>query len=253
MSAYFYLYGITDLPITTIKGVSSDPHEDLHAVYQEVGDEFSESNLPQNLQNQEWIIEKATQHQQVLDEVAKISAVIPLAFGSIFKTMEALKAKVVEDHSRFAKLLKLIRGKEEWGLKLYYNQKTLKESLSKNHPSVSTIAQGLSSASAGKAFLLKKELEEKLKIVSKDTINSARKSLYDTLSKQFEHLKLLENSSTELDENKDTNVLNLATLATEAQSMSLHSILEQFNGSQKQFGIYVQMTGPWPAYNFVKE
>ena len=101
MSTYYYLYGITEKEVSLTNGLFSETYEDFYGIVEEVGDDFSESKIAENLQNQAWVIDKAKKHQQVVGALAQATDVIPLAFGSIFKTKEAIRTKIGADASRF--------------------------------------------------------------------------------------------------------------------------------------------------------
>ena len=251
MSLY-YLYGVTENPVHSVDHIISEPHENLYAIVEEVDEEFSEDHFQTNLQNQEWLISKAEKHQRTLGEVATETSVIPIAFGSIFKERDAIKNRIESDLHLFTRLMDLIRGKHEWGIKMYYKKSQLVEYLVDNQKELKELQEEITQAKQGKAFILKKELEKRTKEEVKESINSKRKALYEGLSKMYTDSKLLENSKPELDNNKDSNILNIAILIGEEDKGALEGMAQDFNDRNKSTGFYLTLTGPWPPYNFVK-
>ena len=82
-------------------------HQGLYAVVSEVReDEFGEENLKKNLANLEWIKQKASIHEQVIEEVMKDACVIPFKFGTIFNNEDNLKTMLEEYIGETQKQLK---------------------------------------------------------------------------------------------------------------------------------------------------
>lgn len=251
MSALYYLYGITDQASVSPSHLHTIQSRSLYGVYEEVGEEFSDDRFRDNLQDQQWLIEKAEKHQNTLDQLFKEVPIIPIAFGSIFQDVAAISEKISNSSEQYSKVLALIKGKQELGIKLFYKKATVTEYISAKHKATEDLRNQIAESGAGKAFILKKELEEQTKKLIKEALNEERKSLYDELNSATSHLKMIENSKPELQQNKDANILNLALLATEEETSNIHKIVDTYNQANKEAGLYATITGPWPAYNFV--
>ncbi|NQZ75981.1 MAG: GvpL/GvpF family gas vesicle protein [Ekhidna sp.] len=252
MSTWYYLYGITDRPSVSQSNLATIKSGELYGVYEEVGEEFGDDQFRDNLQNQDWLISKAEKHQYTLDLLFRESPIIPIAFGSIFRDLSAMSDKIKSSSADHLDTLNLIKGKEEWCVKLFYEKDKLSEWAGSKHKDAESLRQQIADSSAGKAFLLKKELEELTKKIIKETLNQQRKEFYNKIKANATNLKLLENSKPELQQNKDTNILNMAILITGEETKAIEGIVQEYNDEHAISGLYSTITGPWPAYNFVK-
>lgn len=80
--------------------------------------EFAE-NLPQNMENLEWLAEVSVRHQQVVAAIARTRDILPARFGTVFRSTGSLVADIEKNKKLLARDLKRISGCEEWGLKVF--------------------------------------------------------------------------------------------------------------------------------------
>ncbi len=130
----FYLYCIRGKTDSEFSGegigggeIFAIPYQDLKAVVSEVSlEEFGSEEIQRKAREDlKWIKEKAQLHEQVIEEAMGyprksalraerapirvnppgITAVIPMKFGTIFKTKENLKGTLKKYYSKFKKTL----------------------------------------------------------------------------------------------------------------------------------------------------
>ncbi len=65
-----------------------------------------------------------------------LKAVIPMKFGTIFKTKENLEATLKKYYSKFKQSLENLKGKQEWSVKAYLNRKAFEKEVKKVSPVV---------------------------------------------------------------------------------------------------------------------
>lgn len=246
----YYLYGITDQAVEE-PPIASLEADGLFGIYEEVDKEFSEEHFNDNLQNQEWVITKAQRHQDVLQQISDHTTVIPLAFGSIFKTHDAILKKLTTQSKEFTYALERLHNKCEWGIKLFYRQDILQKWLLEHDTDLSHLQAQLETCTPGKAFIIKKELERQLKEKLKEVLNDRRRSFHGLISKEDMNVKVNQTTNKELSANPDPNILNLALLSPKAKEAIIGQHIFDFNACSD--GIYAELTGPWPPYNFVKD
>ncbi len=104
-------------------------YQDLEAIVSEVSlEEFGSEEIQRKAQEDlKWIKEKAQLHEQAVEEAMKngdeILSIIPMKFGTIFKTKEKLAETLKKYYSKFKKTLENLVGKQEWAVKVYLNRK----------------------------------------------------------------------------------------------------------------------------------
>jgi hypothetical protein len=80
--------------------------------------EFAE-NLAKNMQDLDWLAGATTRHQQVVSAIAEAADILPARFGIEFLNDKSLRSHI-EGRKSFLKAdLDRIRGKEEWGVKVF--------------------------------------------------------------------------------------------------------------------------------------
>lgn len=244
-----YAYGITKSNISIPKELIEISNNSSKAICKEVNEEdFGEEHIHLNLQKMDWVTEKAKDHQEVLSSVNEIGPVIPLSFGIVFKSQESVREMIQKSEKEFEKVFERIGNKKEWGLKLYYDPNRVNSYLKANSVSIKKIIKKLKDSTAGKKFLLKKELDELIKQESKQTINAHRKEVYEFVAQLNSKAKVLENSSKELSDIPGKNILNLAFLTEDPNKIINYA--DTFN--IKAHSYFIKVTGPWPPYNFIE-
>lgn len=251
MSQLLYIYGIirwsSDLELPLIK------EGELAAIFEKVpAAEFAEEALAANIKNMDWIGQKAVHHQRVLEDAALHTTIVPLKFGSIFKTEETVKAMLKEKQGAFLRLLDQLNGREEWGLKLNYDSKELVQWVDEHSDDIAPFHQEMSKSSAGTAFLLRKKKEEAIKKVVKQELNDCRKRVYNGIAAAHAELKKNPELEGKLLGAGLANILNLAILATKNQREQIAAFVEGISAEMRQKGMQLELTGPWPPYNFVE-
>ncbi|MEO1253901.1 MAG: GvpL/GvpF family gas vesicle protein [Bacteroidota bacterium] len=244
----FYIYGI--LKSESFKhGIAN---EELTAAYDRVSEEdFGQKAIKENLQNMDWVNKHVLKHQERLNQLANKHTVIPLKFGSIFKTEESIKKMLSDQKDGFSQLLERFEGKKEWGFKLFYTESKLQNWLKQHTSELKSVEQQLSNLSDGGAFLLKKKHEDLLKRVTKNELNSIREEIYDIVAAITSELIVQKEQDQALTGRKDKNLLNIALLVSQEKKQQLVDKLEKIDQELKAKSITVELSGPWPPYSFV--
>lgn len=252
-----YLYCITDKEpnlngsIELVSGLYFIDEQGLYAVAsKEKEDEFSEENLKKNLSNLDWVKAKATAHERVIEEVMKDTCVVPFKFATLFNTEKSLKTMLNEHEQEFKENLIELAGKEEWGIKIYCDKERLKESLNINNEELLKIDQEISSASPGKAFILKKKREELLEIILNKSLNQYVQESFNQLGRYCQEGRLNRVLPREATGRNEDMILNAAYLVAKDKVARFNQEADRLNSDGKEKGISFDLSGPWPPYNF---
>lgn len=257
MNKGLYIYGIrarSSVPIKT-KGVEQKDvytisHENIEAVISDVElCDFESEVIREKLQDLEWAEPQLRAHAAVLDECMQTSLVIPLKFGTVFKTMDGLQEFLRENWKKLRDTLAKFNDRQEWGVKVY-GTGVLRQEIRKTDDEIKKLEQEISSKSKGAAFFLEKKLENVLISKTEKKMNQVTAEIFETLGQQAE--KKIENRL--LDRRltgKETDmILNAAFLVKKDR---IDDFMQAFEELKKKFkGSEFNLTGPWPPYNFVK-
>ncbi|MEQ8548946.1 MAG: GvpL/GvpF family gas vesicle protein [Cyclobacteriaceae bacterium] len=256
MDGVFYLYGLIEskekAKIDELNYLCS-PVGQLHAIYSvEDIDEFGVSAFQENIKNIPWLEDKVIKHNHILTMVASKVAVIPIKFGSVYSSELAMQNVLSEEHDKFLEQLRKIGSRQEWGLKLNYHNQQLTEYLLENDHMLVEQSNLSRNGTPGQRFLAKKKIDTELKAVMKREINSLREMLYKNVNSKSEQIKVLQNTANELSEKGWVNVLNLAMLVERMEPLEIGNIIDDRKINYDKIGFKIELTGPWPAYNFVE-
>lgn len=223
----------------------------LYAVVSKVVEsEFSEENLKKNLASLEWVKEKVTIHEKVIEGVMKNTCIIPFKFATLFNTEDSLKAMLEKHGEELKENLNYLEGKEEWGLKIYCDMEKLKEDLPKENEELLKIDKEIDSASKGRSFFLKKKKEELLDKVVNKKINEYGKESFEKLKAESLQTRINKLLPKEVTDRKDEMILNSAFLVSKDKVPAFINIVEEFKKRFVAKGLFFDCTGPWPTYNF---
>ncbi len=248
-----YVYAITRQPVTPdCEAVDQSRHfgaatiEGLAAVYTPVKDaEFSQEVIDRRAGDLEWLGAIGYRHQDVVANLMKATAVIPLRAFTLFSSDEALRAYLTETAETLRTVLDRLDGKQEWTLKVEFEPQRWSQSLSKRVDSLRDLEQQIESASAGKAFLLKKKLDDEKKrashVAEQNVVAEIEKTVLDKLRCETV------SESRERREGAFPQINVLINRDEEAMLQELHSDL--INRYEAE-GVTLALTGPWPPYTF---
>lgn len=248
-----YVYAITRMPVTPdCEAVDQSRHfgaataGDLAAVYTPVKDEeFSQDVIDRRAADLEWLGAIGYRHQDVVADLMKSTAVIPLRAFTLFSSDEALRAYLTENATTLGNVLHRLDGKQEWTLKVEFEPQRWSQSLSKRVDSLRDLEQQIESASAGKGFLLKKKLDDEKKRAShaaeQNVVAEIEKTVLDKLRCETV------SESRERREGAFPQINVLINRDEEAMLQELHTDLINRYAAE---GVTLALTGPWPPYTF---
>lgn len=262
---FLYLYCVTN-KIPELKGIDDlvDPCgkdfgagvyftfcQGLYAIVSKVkGTEFQEESLKKNLADLEWVKDRVTVHEEVIEGIMKNSDVVPFKFATIFNNADNLKAMLDKHSEDFKTNLRNLKNKEEWGVKIYCDIERLKGTVIREEAGILKIEKEINSSSSGKAYFLKKKKEELMKEAVNKRINEYGQEsfeLFKILSYEARINKLLPK---EVTEREDDMVLNSAFLVDKDKVLEFIHAVDDLKTRYDDKGFDFDCTGPWPPYNF---
>ncbi|OGL45054.1 MAG: hypothetical protein A2W05_08560, partial [Candidatus Schekmanbacteria bacterium RBG_16_38_10] len=202
-----------------------------------------------------WIKEKALIHEGVIEDAMrknnKILSLIPMKFGTIFKEKTRLKETLNKDYSRIKEALERIRGKQEWSVKIYLkNREKFERVIKEKNEAIKENEKKIASLPEGIAYFMEEELTEVISKEADKELNNIIEGLFESLRKQAvasTKNKILEK---ELTGRREPMILNSAYLIPDEKTEDFKKDAERLNQEIQAKGLYLEYSGPWPAYNF---
>jgi len=210
---------------------------------------FGELALAEHLTDAAWTAVKAMRHEQVVEHFAKRTSVVPLRFGTIYLDHSGIESMLNEKREQLSAILKRLQGHEEWGVNVYSERNVLLENITTVSPRLREMTETLSQAPPGQAYLLQKKIdalrtdEVKVEVVRiADEIEQTLQAKSDDLVK----LRILKIETTEHGELKAKFAYLVDQRKFDEFKDTAEKLAQQFDSS----GIKIELTGPWPPYNF---
>jgi hypothetical protein len=239
------------------KGIFTIIHRELEAVVSRVeSEEFASRETARNtIEDVNWIKEKAIIHEEVIEEAMKegnrLTSVIPMRFGIIFKDKTHLIEALDKDYAGFKKILNKIRGKQEWSVKAYmFDRKKLEQAIKENSYQLKQKEEEMADMSEGMAYFMEEELKEAISGEINRTLDDLTGYVIEELKEVAEEsvkTKILDSAITGKAEKM---VINTAFLVQEDKIDKFKENLENIDDDLKKKGIYLEYSGPWPPFNF---
>lgn len=205
-------------------------------------DEFGESALKEHLNDRAWLEEKARSHEDILWAASATTAVVPFRFGTICHSPDDVRALLDEHRDEFAAGLDRVDGRVELGVKLWVDVERLEAAL---EPSPSA-----PSGTSGRSYLEARRAEQRRSTAMKGTCLEVSRRSYERLADRSLESVSNRPQPRELTGRNEEMLFNAAFLV-DAGDRTLADEVARLNVEHEELGFTFELTGPWPAHNFV--
>ena len=214
--------------------------------------EYGETELPTRLMDATWTAIRALRHERVAEHFARRASVVPLRFGTIYLERARVEQMLAEKGAELNSIIERLRGREEWGLNLYFDRGKLLENIVSLSPTLRELAKQADATSPGQSYLLRKKIEGLREREAREELKRIAAKIERELagaSCGVKRLRVLKDEATERGE----LAAKFAILVERQSFDEFHSAAERLAEEYVASGFQVELTGPWPAYNFTTE
>ena len=261
----YYIYCIAESAATQQLDVASFPAaiednaklewvttNDLAALSSTVPlDAYGEEALAEHLTDATWTAVRAMRHETVVEYVAKRTSVVPLRFGTIYLERSGIERMLNDKARELRQIIERLHGREEWGVNVYSDRATLLESITSVSPRLRELVRQAEAASPGQSYLLQKKIEALRVDEARAALSEIIEHVEQTLSAQADdskRLRILKVEATEHGELKG----KFAFLVKRSEFEDFRNAAERAAQENQSAGVRLELTGPWPAYNFTE-
>jgi hypothetical protein len=212
--------------------------------------DYGEEALPDHLSDATWMALRAMRHERVVDYFAKRASIIPLRFGVIYLDGAGVGKMLADRGEELRAAIARLDGCEEWGVNVFCDRKALMDAIASISPRLRELNEQAAQASPGQAYLVRKKMEA----LRKDEARAEVKRTVERIEEELQNksvgaarLRLLKDEAGEHGE----IVGKLAFLVERIRFDEFRSAAEHLAAGHSGAGYRLELTGPWPAYNFV--
>ena len=162
-----------------------------------------------------------------------------------FSSEEALRSYLSEHRQLLSKTLDRLAGKQEWTMRIELEPAKWSEALTGRVASLRDLQDEIAAASPGKAFLLRKKLDDEKK--------RASHAAEDELVGEVEQAvlgKLGCETVAESRQRRDGAFPQINVLLNRDEESVLQELREELTARYQHEGVTLALSGPWPPYTF---
>lgn len=218
--------------------------EDLQAATADVSsDEFKKGAERGN--DLTWIEQKARHHDAVLKALMTGGPIIPLRLGTVLRDEEAVRQVLARHAEPLRANLAALAGKKEWGVKVLMDAEAARALETREQPAATAAA-----GPAGRAYFARKQREETSRGDVGRLAQSFAKECHEQLSAAAAGAVTLPLGKREA--GQPQVVSKAAYLVSNDEAIRFHRVVDHLSNRYESHGLSLQVTGPWPPYNFVR-
>src|SRR5947209_14861216 len=219
---------------------------DLAAFVTPVDDvDFSQGVIDARAKDVEWLGAIGYRHQSVMNALMHGGTIIPLRAFTLFASDESLRRHLDNESARFSKLLDRLDGKQEWTLRIEFDPQLWSEALVRRVDSLRALSEEIASASSGKAFLLRKKLDDEKKRASKEAEQQVMAEIERAVMD-----KLACDTVAETRQQRSGAFPQINVLLERDEEARLEELRDELAARYAGDGVTLALTGPWPPYTF---
>ena len=187
--------------------------------------------------------DNALAHEHVIESVMKQFTVIPMSFGTVFRTDDDIKEVLKSIYPSLKDVLKQMEGKVEFGLKVTWDRDQIIEELKREDEEIHRFHQEITRKHLQSTYLARMQLG---RMIDKSLADRAAQYVREI----YEGLRTACVASRDNKPIGDKMILNAAFLIQRDREEEFDAAV---NRIAKRFGSHLNFkyTGPWPPYNFV--
>jgi hypothetical protein len=204
--------------------------------------DYEEGPLNERMQNLEWLAPRAASHQDVNGRLLELTdAVVPLAFGAIYRGADGVRDLLRSRAEDFADRLRAVEGRAEWIVSIE------REGLNAlPGTAVRALDAEIAAAPPGRAFLLGKRRDEVVREERRmrdAAIAEESWAAIEAIAERVYREQLIDDPTA-------AAVARFSVLAPRDREVELGDLVRRLGATGTLQGYRVRLSGPWPAYRF---
>jgi hypothetical protein len=200
--------------------------------------EYGDERLREHLEDLAWVERVARAHEEVLEATMAATTIVPLRLCTIYLTRDRVEALLDDQAHGLTAALAELRGRSEWGVKVFAL------------PRAVTAAAPAGSA-GGSAYLERKRGERTAREDAQRRATECAQQVHDRLSYEAVASRVNPPQRPEAHGRDAEMLLNGSYLFDDERRDALRSLVDVLAHEHAPLGFSIELTGPWPPYNFV--
>jgi Gas vesicle synthesis protein GvpL/GvpF len=213
--------------------------------------EFGPEPLRRNLNDLDWLARTARAHEAVLEHALACGPLVPLRLCTLYEDRDGVERMLESERELLTKALESVAGRQEWGVKLRVDPQRLAQQARDSSPEAAVMAAELEGTSEAAAYMLRRRLDRHVREVAGALAHDVAADVTARLEQLGCEFVTRPPQNRELSQHEGEMLLNAACFVDDAALARLHELAAQIEDAYEELGAQVDVSGPWPPYNFV--
>lgn len=216
--------------------------------------EYSDERLREHLNDIEWVERVARAHERVLDQTLEEATILPLRLCTLYRDQEGVRRMLREQQRLLLDELSELEGRREWGAKVFVDQDRLAATLAEVSEAQAPdreAAEAGRGRSAGAAYMAALGRARQASDHLQEFGDSVVQEIHAQLEAVADKARANPLQRPELHGRNEHMLLNGAYLVSREHEQELAQMADSLRERWSASGFQLELTGPWPPYNFV--
>ena len=196
----------------------------------------------------EWLEAAVRAHEAVLERCLAHGPVLPMRFATTFRTAADVQDLLDRRGAQFESVLARLGDRCEWGVKALLERSALADWVRSRRPDLLAAETTIRAKPAGTAYLAQKRLHQEIAAVGAEAVQVYVAAAHERLARASVETRLLSLPHTQPTKSV---CLNAAYLVEASAEDAFRVSVEELNREHAPLGLRYELSGAWPAYNFV--
>ena len=187
--------------------------------------------------------ENVLAHEFVNETVMREFTVIPMSFGTVFRSEEDVVQLLRSTYDAFSDVLQKMKGKIEFGVQIRWDRDRVVESIEADHDEIRKLKEEITRNVASSTYFARMQLGRLIEAALEESAGRFAATVH-------EELKPVCVASRSNKVIGDRMILNAAFLVDRSGEKAFDEAVKELSRRYEQM-LTFKYTGPWPPYNFV--
>jgi hypothetical protein len=187
--------------------------------------------------------ENVLAHEFVNETVMRAHTVIPMSFGTVFRSDEDVTELLRSTYQAFSDVLDKMQDKIEFGLKVLWDREKVVANLERENDEIHRLKDEISRHTASSTYFARMQLGRLIEGALEEMGTRYVSDIHDAL-------KTVAVASRSNKPIGDRMILNAAFLVDRAQEQAFDECVKETSRKYEEL-LTFKYSGPWPPYNFV--
>ncbi|MFL5610681.1 MAG: GvpL/GvpF family gas vesicle protein [Gemmatimonadaceae bacterium] len=187
--------------------------------------------------------ENVLAHEFVNETVMREFTLIPMSFGTVFRSEDDVMALLRSTYQAFTDVLDKMQGKIEFGLKILWDRDKVVASIERDNDEVRRLKDEITRNAASSTYFARMQLGRLVEAAMEEASNRYVTDIHE----QLRDVSVASRSNKVIG---DRMILNAAFLVERSSEKAFDERVKKISLQYEDL-LTFKYTGPWPPYNFV--